>query len=48
LTTVLIKPDVGLIDEEWDELLLEKGACVHLSFVEGNWYIISSDGMKLN
>jgi hypothetical protein len=48
LTTVLIKPDVGLIDEEWDELLLEKGSCVHLSFVEGNWYIISSDGLKLN
>jgi hypothetical protein len=48
LTTVLIKPDIGLIDEEWDELLLEKGACVHLSFVEGNWYIISSDGLKLN
>jgi hypothetical protein len=48
LTTVLIKPDVGLIDEEWDELQLDKGACVHLSFVEGNWYIISSDGLKLN
>jgi hypothetical protein len=48
LTTVLIKPDVGLIDEEWDELLLEKGSCVHLSFVEDNWYIISSDGLKLN
>ena len=48
LTTVVIKPDLGQIDEEWDELFLEKGACVHLSFVEGNWYIISSDGLKLN
>ena len=48
LTTVLIKTYIGLIDEEWDELLIEKGACVHLSFVEGNWYIISSDGLKLN
>ena len=48
LTTVLIKPDLGKIDEEWDELLLDKGACVHLSFVDGNWYIVSSDGLKLN
>jgi hypothetical protein len=48
LTTTLIKPDLGKIDEEWDELQLDKGACVHLSFVEGNWYIISSDGLKLN
>ena len=48
LTTTLIKPDLGKIDEEWDELQLDKGACVHLSFVEGHWYIISSDGLKLN
>jgi hypothetical protein len=48
LTTVLIKPDVGLIDEEWDELLLEKGSCVHFHFVEGNWYILSSDGLKMS
>jgi hypothetical protein len=46
LTTVLIKSDVGAIDEEWDELLLEKGACVQFQFVEGNWFIISSDGLK--
>ena len=47
LTSVLIKSDVGSIDEEWDELLLEKGACVQFQFVEGNWYILSSDGLKL-
>ena len=47
LTTVLIKSDVGTIDEEWDELLLEKGACVQFQFVEGNWYILSSDGLKM-
>ena len=46
LTSVTIKSDVGSIDEEWDELLLEKGACVQFQFVEGNWYIISSDGLK--
>lgn len=48
LTSVLIKSDVGAIDEEWDELLLEKGACVQFQFVEGNWYVISSDGIKFN
>ena len=48
LTQTLIKSDAGLIDEEWDELLLEKGACVQFQFVEGNWYIISSDGLKMS
>lgn len=48
LTSVLVKSDIGLIDEEWDELLLEKGACVQFQFVEGNWYIISSDGLKMS
>jgi len=47
LTSVLVKSDFGLIDEEWDELLLEKGACVKFKFVEGNWYIVSSDGLKM-
>lgn len=47
LTTIVVKSDVGQIDEEWDELLLEKGACVQFQFVEGNWYIISSDGLKM-
>lgn len=47
LTSVLVKSDIGLIDEEWDELLLEKGACVQFQFVEGNWYIVSSDGLKM-
>ena len=48
LTQTLIKSDVGSIDEEWDELLLEKGACVQFQFVEGNWYILSSDGLKMS
>lgn len=48
LTNVLVKSDIGLIDEEWDELLLEKGACVKFKFVEGNWYIVSSDGLKMS
>jgi len=48
LTSVLVKSDIGSIDEEWDELLLEKGACVQFQFVEGNWYILSSDGLKMS
>jgi len=48
LTTTLVKSDVGLIDEEWDELLLEKGSCVQFQFLEGNWYILSSDGLKFS
>jgi hypothetical protein len=34
------------IDEEWDELVLDKFACVEFQFVGGNWYILSSDGLK--
>lgn len=46
LTNVLVIPDVGRIDEEYDELLLGKGACVEFYFGFGNWYILSSDGLK--
>ena len=48
LTNVLIKNDIVSIDEEWDELLLENGACVQFQFLEGNWYVIASDGVKFN
>lgn len=48
LNTVLIIPDKGKIDEEWDELSISKGACVELRFAGGNWYIMSSDGIKFN
>ena len=48
LTTVIIKPDFGLVDQEWDELTIEKGACVQFQFVQQHWYIISSDGIKLS
>jgi hypothetical protein len=48
LIKTVIKPDVGLIDEEWEELLLEKGSCVQFQFVEDVWLILSSDGIKLD
>ena len=47
LTKVLIVPFMGLIDEQYDEILIDKGACVEFFRVDGNWLIISSDGLKL-
>jgi hypothetical protein len=32
MTKVLIVPDYGYIDEEYDEMLIDKGACVELRF----------------
>ena len=48
LTNVRVLPDFGKIDEEWDELRLDWGACVQFQNVEGNWYILSSDGLKMS
>ena len=47
MTNVLILPDINSIDEEWDEIALEKGACVEFVFINKNWYILSSDGLKI-
>jgi len=41
-----IRPDVGKIDEDYDELVMDRYACVEFRFVGGNWYILSSDGLK--
>lgn len=46
LTSVKIIPLIGRIDEEYDEILINKGACVEFFCIEGNWYILSSDGLK--
>jgi hypothetical protein len=48
LTKVLISPLIGKIDEEYDEIFIDKGACVEFLQIEGAWYIVSSDGLKLN
>ena len=48
MTSVLILPDINSIDEEWDEISLEKGACVELYYEFGSWYVVSSDGIKSN
>jgi hypothetical protein len=46
LTKVLILPSNGRIDEEYDEIVIDKGACVEFIYSTGNWYIMSSDGLK--
>jgi hypothetical protein len=46
LTHVIVKPSVGKIDEEFDEIELDKGACIEVRFCGNNWYILSSDGLK--
>jgi hypothetical protein len=47
LTNCVIIPDVGRIDEDWDEISIGRGACVELQNVKGVWYILSSDGLKM-
>jgi len=46
LTHLIILPDVGRIDEEYDEITCDRGACIEFRFCNGNWYILSSDGLK--
>jgi hypothetical protein len=47
LTNVLILPDKNKIDEEWDEIYVESGACIEFRYAGNYWYIMSSDGLKL-
>ena len=47
LTNCVIIPDIGRIDEDWDEISVGRGACVELQNVGGIWYILSSDGLKM-
>ena len=47
LTNVTIVPDNNKIDELYDEILIDRGACVEFYLVEDVWYISSSDGLKL-
>jgi hypothetical protein len=46
LTKTNIVPKHSLIDEQFDEIEIDNGACVELEYYLGGWYIISSDGMK--
>jgi hypothetical protein len=46
MTKITIKPDFGKIDEDYDEIIADQYACIEFRFVGGNWYILSSDGLK--
>ena len=46
MTKITIKPDTGKIDEDYDEIVADKYACIEFRFCAGNWYILSSDGLK--
>lgn len=46
MTNTTIKPDIGRIDENYDEIVAEKYSCIEFRFCAGNWYITSSDGLK--
>lgn len=48
LTNLIIVPDINRIDDDWDEIELKRGACVTFQFVSGTWYILSSDGIKMD
>lgn len=48
LTETIIKSKQGLIDEYYNEIVINNRACIELSFLNGNWYITSSDGIKLD
>ena len=45
LTNVLVKSN-ELIDEEFNEVELNKGSCVEFKKIGDYWYILSSDGLK--
>ena len=47
LTKVFIRPSSGKIDEFYDEIFIDWGACVEFYMLDNNWYIVSSDGLKL-
>tara|TARA_B110000503_G_scaffold126580_1_gene195350 strand:+ start:37 stop:372 length:336 start_codon:yes stop_codon:yes gene_type:complete len=46
MSKITIKPDVGRIDEDYDEIIADRYACIEFRFCTGNWYVLSSDGLK--
>lgn len=45
LTNVIVKSK-ELIDEEFNEVELNKGSCVEFKKIGDYWYVLSSDGLK--
>jgi len=48
LTKVYITPSNNKIDEYYDEIFIDWGACVEFLLLNDVWYIVSSDGLKLS
>jgi hypothetical protein len=48
MTNSVVRPFMGMIDEEYDEVRIGKGACVEFILIENNFYIVSSDGLKMD
>jgi hypothetical protein len=48
LTGTYIVPKQGLIDDQYGEIFIDKGACVEFYSLENQWFIVSSDGLKLD
>ncbi len=46
MTTTYLRPDVGKIDEEYEEIELSQFSSIELRYTGGHWYILSSDGLK--
>lgn len=46
MTSVELKTDTGLIDEEYEAIMMDRLVTIEFRFAGGNWYILSSDGLK--
>ena len=46
MTEVLISSPNEKIDDDYNEILIQKGACVEMRFVINKWYILSPYGLK--
>jgi spore germination protein YaaH len=45
LTNTIVKSN-KLIDEEFNEVELNRGSCVEFKKIGDHWYVLSSDGLK--
>ena len=46
MANITIVPSDGLIDEEWEEIEMGPQSSIELIAHNGNWYVLSSDGLK--
>ena len=46
MAEITVIPTKGLIDEEWEEISMGPQSSIELIAYEGNWYVLSSDGLK--